>query len=96
MKLSTELQQIHDSGDCGRAVEGLAAKALNLEQDISNGVVFLDACKRERDQLAEQCIAFVKQLSELKGFEALKGFVDKHEDAEQADALHDIHKEEMR
>ena len=31
MKLSEELQQLHDCGDVGRAVEGLAEKAALLE-----------------------------------------------------------------
>ena len=34
MKLSEELTQLHNSGDCGLMVEGLAEKAYQLEQEL--------------------------------------------------------------
>lgn len=33
MKLSEELRQLHDSGDAGKMVEGLAEKAEELERE---------------------------------------------------------------
>jgi hypothetical protein len=92
MKLSTELQQIHDSGDCGRAVEGLAEKAILLERGIDQGIDFLVAARaghetteRERDQLKLQCISLCEELAEMK-----------ENSEEQADALHEIHKEDVK
>ena len=32
MKLSEQLQQMHDSGDCGKALEGYAERAKQLEE----------------------------------------------------------------
>ena len=34
MKLSEELQMLHDSGDCGTMLKGFAERALELEQEL--------------------------------------------------------------
>jgi hypothetical protein len=44
MKLSEELQQYHNSGDFGKALEGLAERAAQLEDalnDARNGLLYV-------------------------------------------------------
>lgn len=53
MKLSEELQNLHDHGDVGGAVEGLAAQAEILEAALDKCLKLEQAIKSMRDAVYE-------------------------------------------
>ena len=49
MKLSDKLKADHESGDCGKALEGYSEEAKKLEDLVSAQKVLVDLCMRLAD-----------------------------------------------
>lgn len=83
MKLSEQLQQAHDSGDFGKALEGYAERAKHLEIALENAMLFAewvecisrDGCEIYKHELKSSAYLAIDRIN--KGLEDSQVYHDK-------------------
>lgn len=67
MKLSEELKRLHDSGDCGNMLEGIAERAKILEDTALELLITTEIIADAVNRQNKACIGSVMTGAKLKG-----------------------------